>query len=1281
MIVNYDKISGFSTVFGKLWANSSLSSDFTKAWSEISKMTIKDQPTVWQQWGQTMGYTDKQLLTFLGDVDSGKRNINEMGTIINNTTKSTSTFSSFTSKAGSALKSFGSSMLSMGANMLAGFGIGLAIDGLIKGVSSIYNYATHQYTTALENAQAAAQEYESAQSELDSLNQKYDEQASKIAELNALKTAGTITMAQEVELANLQTQNNELQRQIDLQEQIVAIKQKASAQAAKEAATTEQSYTEAMQEEYGGFFGGLVGLFGSSSYIDPGTGEITSAYQQWKDQFSGTTNEMGLVKGYISNLEDLNTQLDEIQEKRLANPDDDSLKQQQEAIKNSITETQAQISESASTLQGWMDQITDSNGNITSGYEDFAESIRNTLNDINNIGKSTEEIDLNNLETFFSSHSGVEKYLKNIIEEGGSATDVLEGFKRLGLDLGSLDVSEEGFIRYFDDVKRSAEEAAEAINSIDGSFEGVQAAFESENQGAEWDAMASNLEQGLELLKQGRVGTDDFQTLAAWMSPDPINEDAFKYDADAYVEAWQKAYDKIKTWFNSEDPLGSMYSFAGALDNSNLADLTYDANGALVEVIPTFESTAEAADKLGVGVNAVEAAMRKLEEFGFEWDDITFSGEELDRYEAALDNVKQLYDSMESGAEKDRLKGMLEQWESNYDVYEQDLSKLTEDQVIHIEFEYDMASLEQEIDKLRTKAEASGGKNSSANADVIASNTSLINEYRSGLGLEKEENGEAVELPVQLKASDDSINQLLDQLQQTEFESDKYFEIQARIQNEQEIQSELYQNFSEMHPEINPDTSSIEEIENAWSDFFSKPQTIKADTQIDTETAQRTLDQLAEGSVIEFQANIDGAEETIKAVKQEDGTIKYSANIDGVDTVLTPVVNKDGTVTYIPDTTLIDQPLGNKEQTIDRIPNNTQVDQNPGNVQQEVDRWPDNSQVSSDLPAIFQSVIRTVKTTYESINDQNVSIWKRQTEGSGGLNGTAHIDGTVGGLYPIPKLSGRALAMGTLQDDSWLKSSWRTSQSNVALVGEEGPELIATRANRWYTVGDNGAEFTKIPLGSVVFNARQTRDLLSKGYINSRGTAMISGTAFATGGRLPVPGTSGYGYGTSSSASSSSSSYSSSSNNSNSNSSTSKATEEATKEFKEKIDEIEIQLDRMDRSLQKLTDSIETYSYDLSKQSSISDQAMNTIRSNLTTLQSAYNRYIKEANSVGLSDDWKRRVENGEIDITTVTDESLMDKINEYQDWWISRQCKIFLMLGTPKSLICHNVVMKYGQV
>ena len=66
----------------------------------------------------------------------------------------------------------------------------------------------------------------------------------------------------------------------------------------------------------------------------------------------------------------------------------------------------------------------------------------------------------------------------------------------------------------------------------------------------------------------------------------------------------------------------------------------------------------------------------------------------------------------------------------------------------------------------------------------------------------------------------------------------------------------------------------------------------------------------------------------------------------------------------------------------------------------------------------------------------------------------------------------------------------------------------------------------------------------------------------------------------------------------------------------------------------------------------ISDQAMNQIRNNLTTLQQAYNRYIQEANSVGLDEAWASKVRDGSINIETITDESLMDKIKDYENWY-----------------------------
>lgn len=88
------------------------------------------------------------------------------------------------------------------------------------------------------------------------------------------------------------------------------------------------------------------------------------------------------------------------------------------------------------------------------------------------------------------------------------------------------------------------------------------------------------------------------------------------------------------------------------------------------------------------------------------------------------------------------------------------------------------------------------------------------------------------------------------------------------------------------------------------------------------------------------------------------------------------------------------------------------------------------------------------------------------SDGTGGADGgIARADGTLNNLTP-----------------------------GNTLVGELGQELVVDRSTgQWRTVGDNGAEFTNIDKGDIVFNANQTKALLSSGHINGRGKALASG--------------------------------------------------------------------------------------------------------------------------------------------------------------------------------------------
>jgi len=68
------------------------------------------------------------------------------------------------------------------------------------------------------------------------------------------------------------------------------------------------------------------------------------------------------------------------------------------------------------------------------------------------------------------------------------------------------------------------------------------------------------------------------------------------------------------------------------------------------------------------------------------------------------------------------------------------------------------------------------------------------------------------------------------------------------------------------------------------------------------------------------------------------------------------------------------------------------------------------------------------------------------------------------------------------------------------LVGEIGNELVVNpHTGKWYTVGDNGAEFVNLPHGAIVFNHEKTQRLLKNGFVGGYGDALVSGNAMDAG--------------------------------------------------------------------------------------------------------------------------------------------------------------------------------------
>lgn len=280
------------------------------------------------------------------------------------------------------------------------------------------------------------------------------------------------------------------------------------------------------------------------------------------------------------------------------------------------------------------------------------------------------------------------------------------------------------------------------------------------------------------------------------------------------------------------------------------------------------------------------------------------------------------------------------------------------------------------------------------------------------------------------------------------------------------------------------------------------------------------------------------------------------------------------------------------------------------------------------LPTSFDAINRTVNYTANTSGlPTSFSTITRYVHyvktGDVQVNGTAHAGGT-------------ARAGG----------DWGTAPGGKTLVGELGREIVVDpRTGQWYTVGDNGAEFRDIPPGAIVFNHRQTESLLANGYVSGRASALVSGTAMVRGGYKPyTPSSSSTSRKPTSSSSSSRSSSSSSRSSSSSKSSSSKDDSEI-------IDWIEIAIDRIERAIDRLATVATSPFRKLAERINATNDELSKMSYELSLQQSAYDRYIQQANSVGLSSDLASKVKNGTIDITEY-DGDTADKIKDYQEWY-----------------------------
>lgn len=1097
-------------------------------------------------------------------------------------------------------------------------GILTLVSAGITAAVAAFDYFYVSRDEAIEKAAQSASLANEEQGNLDNIQAELDETANKI---DAIKSKGKLTLTDEAELSRLENQNAELERQYEIQQKIT---EAAKGQAAKDA-------EEAL---------GKKDTSAASLYYEDGS--KSPEWMAWLN--GGLTQADGTVKpiSRLTDADSLEADIDLIDEykKKInelkdeqANTDDtstiDSLQTKIDRYEDAIVELESDAASLAENIQTQLGNITDKSSAL---YKENADALDNYVNR----GLSTQEKAVRSLDNLFSG-SDSSKFMKQALidaaKEGKNLEEVLNG---MGLELSDLGKNVDlGILtEYFNELASSAEKSQEAIEGVDGTLEGVEKAFESANKGAGYDKMADYIEQANELYKNGKIGTDDFQTVVQWAMPEPVSTDAYEFDAQAYKEAWEKTYNSLHRWFDKENPVKSMWNFADDLEakeaevGKNLIDIDKTSG----KIVPKFKNTAEAAKALGVNARVVDEVLHNLEDYGFEFDEVAFSGEQLEKYKDDLGNVKKLYENLEEGTSKKRLGKLIENWDSELAGYEQDLSTLTEDKIVRIEFEYSLAELQSEINKTKAKIEsgANEGEEGQKNyAELIAGNEGYIQKQKQGLGIDK------IELPAQLKISEESIEDTRKKM--LDASGEEKIELQAELANKQELEKGIISAFADANPEITPDTDPSV-VQQKWDEFFSQPQHLYVDAQLKKEDVESQLSQLTEGSTISFDANVDGAVQTIEAVKNEDGSITYTAKIDGVEQKLSLVKDGEREITFIPKTdevqTVVNEKNGGTRETGFKA-KTEEVDAETAKTDGGI-RITDYLANTSGLPEYFSPIVREVKYIGSGLAT-NVGNGLMQMPA---FNGTAHAEGTVN-----PN-SGHAFA----------KGDWGVKKDERALVGEIGQELLV-RGGKFTTIGDNGAEFVNLKRGDIIFNHLQTRDLLSKGYVNSRakvfmGGAYASGTAFANGGFLPTLGNNYQYNGTNSSASNN---LNSASNNlSKAASDTSEAAEKLSEAVSGYTDWVDVLFKRLESQYDLLMSQMERIAHLPHKQEKLYE-AMSKNSELMSKTQQAIGTYQSHFNSVvsqgGLNPTIVSQIQNGSLDISKY-DQDTQKIISEAQSWY-----------------------------
>ena len=745
------------------------------------------------------------------------------------------------------------------------------------------------------------------------------------------------------------------------------------------------------------------------------------------------------------------------------------------------------------------------------------------------------------------------------------------------------------------DTLRSQIETVELLSSAyDGATSAYQRWINAQSAGEEGDmyrtVSETMKERGAELYKEGRYNTEEFRAIANYFSYEDLSTAPMEKLVEAY-EAASNARDKYFTG-NKQGIDNFMADMMKVSEKEGKNWITNTEDGFM-----EFNTGAdeEIAKRFNLSKEAVQALFRAATEYS---DNIrigdTGSSEDLD---AKLAEVSQ-----KAQEAKDNLKALQEEGKISTDIkFDVDVSELDE------------AGIDERIDSLQKLKEDAIVKFGADSSEVEYLDQLLTEATLRKAQLEQQS---TVGLSVEINNEDD-INALGEKL--SSLPKDETTNISIAINNEEQLVNAVNQ--VNNIPKDTPVNISFS-VSNEEQASALKEQLDAGDKEInytinytDNSGQMQTLTKDGTKTV-----TVNEVQGTTVTQNDESKTVTVNYTLGSQD----PPVNKSANVDY------------NKGKQEDPVKKNANVDYNLG--KQDSPSSPKTATVNYILGTVEKPSPVTVKVNYDTSG---------KPKASGTMLSPSHANGTIN------------------TTPAYVNGNVALQKDEKALVNElKKPESIV-RDGVWSII-PGGAHIQQLKKGDIIFNGEQTEQLIKHGKIAGHGKAYANGTVsnnsitptpisvaytdgswvFGDTGNGNIGGTGGRPKPSSNSNKKSSKKKSSKKKSSNSSSSSDKA-----KEFEEVLDWIEIKIDRLERKIKNLErvagSAFETYA---NRSKALAEQ-MGEVSNEITVQQQAYERYLQQANSISLSDDYKTQVQNGTIDISTITDEDLKKNIDDYKQW------------------------------